>query len=126
MGVIEVLHEIQDILNQIEEQHKKLSSYGTNIDSYIEKLLLVIENDNFNSAEAYNYCKILKELLAKKRVNDNLQLKYEKLLSILNSKWIRKELSKKEKNISKKQYTARVFNDKKAIAKYLNEDKELL
>lgn len=121
-----MLHNLENTLNQIEEQYKKLSIEEVNINSYIEKLLLVIEKDNFNSAEAYNYCKILKELLKRKRIYGDVSSKYQMVLKISNSSHFRSELSKKEKSISKKQYTARVFSREEAITKYLNQEKEIL
>ncbi|MBU3190750.1 hypothetical protein K9O30_14995 [Clostridium bowmanii] len=120
MEVLKVLNKLEILFQELEIQYNGYLKKGTTIDDLIKKLLMVIENDNFNSAEAYNYCKILKELLIKKREIDDLKSKYQKILSIYTSKQIRINIIRKEKDIKNKKYTSRFFHKEEDISKYLN------
>jgi hypothetical protein len=126
MDVSEVIKELENTLCEVEEQYNISSINIDKLDSLIKKLFIVIEKDKFNVAQAYNYCKVLKELLLKKRVYIDLQCKYKSMLKLYNSKWIRTELVKKEKSISNRRYYSRVFHKEDDITKYLNENKEIL
>ncbi|MGH4121720.1 MAG: hypothetical protein ACREV6_02085 [Clostridium sp.] len=121
MEVLKVLNKLEILFQELEIQYNDYLKRGTTIDDLIKKLLMVIENDNFNSAEAYNYCKILKELLIKKRKIDDLKFKYEKILSIYTSKIIRTNIDRKMNDIRSKKYTSRFFHNEEEISKYLNE-----
>ncbi len=120
MEVLKVLNKLEILFKELEIQYIVYIKKGTTIDDLIKKILMVIENDNFNSAEAYNYCKILKELLIKKRKIDDLKSKYQKILSIYTSKQIRINIDRKEKDIKTKRYTSRFFHKKEDISKFLN------
>lgn len=120
MEVLKVLNKLEVLFQELEFQYNDYLKKGTTIDDLIKKLLVVIENDNFNSAEAYNYCKILKELLIKKRKADDLKSKYKKILSIYTSKQIRINIVRKENDIKTKKYTSRFFHKEEDISKYLN------
>lgn len=121
MESIKLLQELEELFKELEIQYSIYLKKSDRINDLTNKLLMVVKNDNFNSAEAYNYCKILKELLIKKQEIDDIKSKYQNILSIYSKNKIRTDLERKEKEISTKKYTPRVFQQEEDISNYLND-----
>jgi len=119
---MKVLDELETLFQELEIQNNNYLNKSATIEDLIKKLLMVIQNDNFNSAEAYNYCKILKELLNKKLEIDDLKCKCKQLLAFYTSKQIKDNMDKKEIQIRNKRYTARIFHKEDDIGKYINDN----
>jgi predicted RND superfamily exporter protein len=121
MKSLKLLHELEELFQELEIQYKIYLKKSDTINELTNKLLMVIKNDNFNSAEAYNYCKILKELLIKKQEIEGIKSKYQKILSLHQIVKIQTDIERKEKEINNKKYTPRIFKQEDDISSYLND-----
>jgi hypothetical protein len=115
-----ILEEFEGALKKIKKKQEHYTLLITRIDSEIEKLIFLIEHDNFNSATAYNYCKTLKELLIKKNSYVDMSKKYKGVLNVVNTDYMKNELNHKYKLLITRKYTAKVFNRPEKITEYLN------
>lgn len=100
----------------IKKTKKKLAY----INELIEKLLLIVEYERFNWSQGYNYNKLLKELLIRKRALTTLSLKYKKVLETYNKKWIDKQIINKKKELELREYKARVIKIEEELQVLLN------
>jgi hypothetical protein len=109
------------ILCKVEEEYTSYAMKRANIDNLIDKLLLVIEHDNFNCAQAYNYCRSLKELLIKKKEYTALKSKYKGIIRYYNSRWLNIQLEKEKKKLNSRKYTGKIFSQDEEIIKIIDE-----
>lgn len=114
-----ILEELQLVERDIKEREEKYSILISEIDSKIENLIFLIEHDNFNYSVAYNYCKILKELLRKKKYYVNIRDKYKEILGVVNTDFIKREVKHKYRLLRGRKYTAKIFNTPEKIIEYL-------
>lgn len=122
MQFINEIEKLNSIMKDLEKEREESIAKYCEIAKVIEKLLLVIELDNFNSSQGYNYCRNLKELLIKRRNYAELNSKYKRLIKSYNIKEMELNVSRKKGVLDSRGYKARVIKDDEDILGMLKEE----
>lgn len=122
MEFINEIESLNNIIKNLEVEQEELMGKYCQVAELIEKLLLVIERDNFNSAQGYNYCRNLKELLIKKRNYSQLNSRYKGVLKAYKRQIIELKVNKKKAVLESRNYMARVINDDEDILSIIKQE----
>jgi len=122
MNFIDEIEKINKVIENIEKSYIENSKRLNDINETINKLLQVIELDTFNCAKGYNYAKMLKEPLVRKRIGRHLNSEYKSILTPYRRSLILRKMNKKKKELEIRRYKPRLIKEGKIITELIEKE----